>query len=168
MPQLVKGGKHVFGWSLVGAAGRIVIPPEAYVEYGFAGSERLIVRPSSRSSRGFVLGSPQVLRQTVLGLVLDECPSLGTFTIPEGATVRYKGKPYCWVTLDDAGVTIPPPTLAEYGVVTGGRLAVIRGSGLALSFLAEGPIVEEARRHPELEVFGAEAYTGEGKADGPS
>ena len=29
MPQLVKGGKHVFGWSLVTAGGEVLIPPEA-------------------------------------------------------------------------------------------------------------------------------------------
>ena len=28
MPQLVKGGKHVFGWSKVGNNGVIKIPPE--------------------------------------------------------------------------------------------------------------------------------------------
>jgi hypothetical protein len=33
MPQLVKGGKHTFGWSRVGKTGRIIIPPEALTEY---------------------------------------------------------------------------------------------------------------------------------------
>ena len=33
MPQLVKGGKYIFGWSKVGKEGKIKIPPEAYEEY---------------------------------------------------------------------------------------------------------------------------------------
>ena len=35
MPQLVKGGKWVFGWIVVGRLKKIRIPPEAYNEYGF-------------------------------------------------------------------------------------------------------------------------------------
>jgi len=29
MPQLVKGGKWVFGWVIVGFQGELTIPPEA-------------------------------------------------------------------------------------------------------------------------------------------
>ena len=35
MPQLVKGGKYVFGWSVIGEDGGVVIPGEAVLEYGF-------------------------------------------------------------------------------------------------------------------------------------
>jgi hypothetical protein len=43
MPQLVKGGKWVFGWCVVGPAGETQIPPEAYLEYGFQSGEKLVV-----------------------------------------------------------------------------------------------------------------------------
>ena len=33
MPRLVKGGKHVYGWSEVGTAGNIAVPDEALEEY---------------------------------------------------------------------------------------------------------------------------------------
>ena len=35
MPQLVKGGKYVYGMSRVGATGNIVILPEAMQRYGY-------------------------------------------------------------------------------------------------------------------------------------
>jgi hypothetical protein len=46
-------------------------------------------------------------------------------------------------------VALPPAT----GVQPGDRLLAGRGSGLALGFLTQGPIYEEALKHPELEVF---------------
>lgn len=152
MPQLVKGGKYVFGWSRVGYDGRIGIPLEALDEYGLKESEKLIVRPGSRTSGGFSLGSLRSLEGTVLGLVLETRPELGRFTAPEGEVVEHRGKPHCWVTLRDGGVTIPPSSLERFGVRTGDRLLVVRGSGLAVSLLVKGRIVEEAEKHPELKV----------------
>ena len=153
MPQLVKGGKYVFGWCRVGHDGRIVIPLEALEEYGLEESEKLIVRPGSRTSGGFSLGSLRSLEGTVLGLVLETRPELGRFMAPEGEVVEHKGKPHCWVALRGGGVTIPPNTLERYGVTAGDRLLVVRGSGLAVSLLVKGRIVEEAAKHPALEVM---------------
>jgi hypothetical protein len=34
MPQLVKGGKWCFGWTVVPPAKRLFIPPDAWDEYG--------------------------------------------------------------------------------------------------------------------------------------
>lgn len=152
MPQLVKGGKYVFGWSRVADDGRIVIPWEALEEYGLEESEKLIVRPGSRTSGGFSLGSLRSLEGTALGLVLEARPELGKFTAPEGEIIDHRGRPHCWAALRDRGVTIPPSSLERYGVRTGDRLLVVRGSGLAVSLLVRGPIVEEAEKHPELEV----------------
>jgi hypothetical protein len=46
----------------------------------------------------------------------------------------------------DRRVILPPET----GVSPGERLLIVRGSGLALSFLQRGPIYDEAVKHPEL------------------
>ncbi|MFZ5916492.1 MAG: hypothetical protein ACOYZ7_06145 [Chloroflexota bacterium] len=35
MPQLVKGGKWVYGWVVVGPEWELTVPPEAWAAYGF-------------------------------------------------------------------------------------------------------------------------------------
>jgi bifunctional DNA-binding transcriptional regulator/antitoxin component of YhaV-PrlF toxin-antitoxin module len=152
MPQLVKGGKYVFGWTLVHAAGRIVIPPEALAEYGLRESEKLVVLPGSRTSGGFILGSREKLRRSPIGGVLDARPAL--FDVHEGAVVEFKGKPFAWARLRRGGIVLPGETLARYGVRPGDRLLVVRGSGLAVSLIVRGPIVAFARTYSEIQAFG--------------
>jgi len=48
-------------------------------------------------------------------------------------------------------VTVPP----KMGVEPGDRLLTVRGNCYGLGFVAQGPIYEEAAKHPELEVFEA-------------
>ena len=153
MPQLVKGGKHVFGWTLVGDKGKIIIPPEALEEYGLRESDKLIMIPGSKTSGGFGLGTQKILKESPLGTVLDANPALKNFRVSEKEVIEYRGKPYCWTKLINQGISVPPDTLKRYGIEVGDRLLVIRGSGLALGFAVRGPIVEEAGKHPELKVF---------------
>jgi len=66
-----------------------------------------------------------------------------------------------WVVVGQQGeVRIPPETYSEYrpktlAIQPGERLLAVRGSGLALGFLQQGPMYEEALLHPEIEVFSA-------------
>ncbi len=129
MPQLVKGGKWVFGWTVVNSAREVRIPPEAYAEYGFQSGEPVVFLTGSRRSGGCSVawkeklnGSPVPLAQHMLG---------------EG------------VIGEDELVAFPSKT----GILPGERLLVLRGSGLALGFVQRGSIYEEASRHPEIEVF---------------
>ena len=153
MPQLVKGGKYTFGWSRVGDTGRIVIPAEAVEEYRLKESEKLILVPGSKTSGGFGLASQESLKSSPLGSVVSTNPDIGEFRLPEGEIIEDKGRRYGWVELRNGGITLPPGTLEKYGIRIGDRLLVIRGSGLAIGFAVRGPIVEEAKKHPELAVF---------------
>ncbi|MGD8456556.1 MAG: hypothetical protein PVF83_09240 [Anaerolineales bacterium] len=153
MPQLVKGGKHTFGWTRVGNTGRIRIPPEALEEYQLQEAGKLLLIPGSRTSGGFALGAQEAVAQSQLGNLTDISHMLEESLTVEGELIEDKGRPYGWVVLRDGGVTIPAGTLARFGVETGGKLLVIRGSGLAVGFAVRGPIVEEALKHPELLTF---------------
>lgn len=150
MPQLVKRGKYVFGWSRVGGAGRIVIPPEALHEYDLREREKLIVLPGSRTSGGFALGRWERVQGSPLAAAF--C-LLELAQAPAGAVLEGARRPHCWVELCNGSVTIPPRTLEKYGIGIGDKLLVVRGSGLAVGLLVRGPIVEEATRHAELQVF---------------
>ena len=152
MPQLVKGGKYVYGWSVIGLDGHVVVPPEAREEYGFAESRRLVVLPASRTSGGFGLGSPDALSRSPLGARLLR--GFTTTAAAEGEAVECGGRPYGWVTLREGGVTLTPHLSAGFGVSPGDRLLVARGSGLALGFLVRGPLVATASRYAGLAVFG--------------
>lgn len=127
MPQLAKGGKWVFGWVIVGTGGEVLIPPDAFVEYGFRPGERVFITRGSQRSGGFGIGREEKLVNSPL-----QSRFIGD------STVDVSG----WVTL--------PP---EIGVQSGERLLVVRGSGLALSFLQRGPIYEQALGHLEIEIF---------------
>jgi len=130
MPQLVKGGKWVFGWVTVGREGGLRIPPEAWGEYGFQPGEEAVFLPGSRSSGGFGLSTPRLMAQ-MAGPMQTR--------ILAGGSIG-----------EDGQVKVPLPV----GVQAGDRLLAVRGSGRALGFVARGPIYEEALRHHALEVFG--------------
>jgi hypothetical protein len=153
MPQLVKGGKYVFGWSKVGYGGRIVIPPEAFSEYHFMTYKCGILIPGSKTSGGFGLTTLESLKNSHLSGILDRCPELAEFQVSEGEAVECHGKTYCWVTLHGNSIVVPIETLEKYGITSDDHILSARGSHLALGFLVRGPIVEEAKKHPEIEFF---------------
>jgi hypothetical protein len=129
MPQLVKGGKWVFGWTVVSPAGEARIPPDAYSEYDFQTGEVVVLISGSRTSGGLGIARQEKLA----GSQLTQTNRL----LGEGR-IDKKGR-----------VTFPP----ESSVQPGERLLVVRGSGLALGFVQRGRIYEEALNHPELETF---------------
>jgi hypothetical protein len=153
MPRLVKGGKHTYGWCRVGENGRILLPPEATGEYGFMDPMKLFMLPGSKKSGGFSVGSLDSISLSPIAAVLDAFPELAKFQLPEGATVEYHGRWFCWIELRDGAIQVPPETLQHYSVQIGDELLAIRGSNLAVGFAVRGPIVEEAKKHPDLMLF---------------
>jgi hypothetical protein len=127
MPQLVKGGKWVFGWCITGSTCQIQIPPQACTEYGFKPGERVLILRGSRCSGGVSLGRPEKIEKSLVKLRV-----VGETTIENNAKIKL-------------------PNVIE--IKPGERLLAVRGSGLALGFLQFGPIYEEALKHPEIESF---------------
>lgn len=131
MPRLAKGGKWVFGWVVVSPQGAIRVPPEAYAEYGFRTGEELVFLSGSRTSRGFSIGRKARIRGSEVPL---ERRAIGRATMGE-----------------EGRIVLPPGT----GALSGDRLLVGRGSGVALGFIQQGSVVMAALEHPELPVFTA-------------
>lgn len=149
MPQLVKGGKYVFGWSQVSADGSLRIPGEALDEYGFVSGDRLLLMPGSRTSRGFSVSSLGKLRDSPFYDMLVRSPLMSAGV---GEAVDVSGRCFCWVKLESGVIHVPPDALSLYGVSVGDRVLGARGSGLGIGFLVTGPIIEEARKH-NIECF---------------
>ena len=132
MPRIVKGGKWAYGWVVIGPEGEITIPPEAWREFGFQAGGEAIFTPGSRRSGGFAISTPELVGEVSQRL--------------EGATLRVLARGRF---AEGGRVTVP----LEVGVRPGDKLLALRGSSYGLGFAAQGPIHEEALKHPKLEVF---------------
>ena len=153
MPRLVKGGKYAFGWSNVSSTGRIKIPPEAIMEYNLKTGDKLIVISGSKTSGGFSIVKIDKLKSSSLSIILDNNKT-NILKIPKGEPLKKNLRVLCWTILDKDGVFfLPVNTLKLFGVSPCSRLLAIRGSGLGLGFAFKGPIINEAEKHEELEIF---------------
>ncbi|MFW9945392.1 MAG: hypothetical protein ACFFDX_01040 [Candidatus Odinarchaeota archaeon] len=154
MPQLVKGGKYIFGWSKVGENGKLIIPEEAYLEYRLNEDDKGILMSGSKRSGGFGLSSSRLLKNSPIGKMLEGFPELLNHQLEEGKLFKIKEKNYCWITIYKSGIIeIPQKTLRAFNIKLNDNLLVGRGSGLALGFIAKGPIYEEAKNHSEIPYF---------------
>jgi len=154
MPQLAKGGKYVYSWSIINEDGGILLPEEARHEYQLEPGERVILMPGSKTSGGFSIAKKSRIERSKLSDILMQNSDLAEFKIEEGKIVNVSGKILCWATIYENGqLLLPPPILEAYGVKPRDRLLVIRGSSMGIGLAAKGPLVEEARKHPEIVVF---------------
>jgi len=154
MPQLVKGGKYIFGWSKVGENGKIIIPEEAYLEYKFNEDKKGILMSGSKRSGGFGLSSNRLIRNSPIGKMLKGFPELINHQLEEVEIIKIKEKNFCWIKIYKRGIIkVPQKTSIAFKVKINDNLLVGRGSGLALGFIAKGPIYEEAKKHPEIPYF---------------
>ncbi|MEJ2629252.1 MAG: hypothetical protein P8078_11930, partial [bacterium] len=146
-------GKNAFAWSVVDEEGRRVIPADAFTEYHFRNGEKAIVMSGSKKSGGFGLTTTALLQGSPISEFLHACPQLAECTIPQGKAIKLKSKIYCWVLIDNKSIKVPLETLQMYGIKKGDYLLAVRGSGFALGFVVMGPIIQEAKKHPELKVY---------------
>lgn len=154
MPQLVKGGKYIFGWPKVGKEGKIRIPPEAYEEYNLKEDKCVILFSGSKTSGGFGLSSIRILKNSIMKEVLEKNTKLAQFKIPEGDVIKFKNKKYAWVQISEEGnIFIPEGTLEEFKIKYNDLLLSGRGSHLAIGFISKGPIYNEAKKHPDIKIF---------------
>ncbi|MFX1503446.1 MAG: hypothetical protein ACFFDH_20955 [Promethearchaeota archaeon] len=154
MPQIIKGGKYIFGWSKVGNQGKIKIPPEAFREYNLSLDECVILFSGSKTSGGFGVSSIRILRNSAMNEITEKITSLAKYKIPEGEIIEFKNRKYCLLRiLDDKSIVLPERILDAFEINTNDLLLSGRGSHLAIGFIAKGPIFEEAKKHPEIEMF---------------
>jgi hypothetical protein len=154
MPQLVKGGKYVFGWSRISEKGGIVIPAEAVKEYGLVPHTKVILLSGSKTSGGFIIARKPMLEQSSLGDILTANPDLNNFRIDEGKPIEFKKRMYCWVKIQENNMIIlGRQALEAYGIKSGDNLLSGRGSYVGLAMIAKGPIIEHAKTHPELQTY---------------
>lgn len=144
----------MFGWSPVHPDGSIRIPAEAAQEYHLEPEEKVILISGSRTSGGCVVAKKALLEKSALASVLAKNPELDRFSNPEGETIPFKGRRYCWIALRQDGVLkLPPCTLESFSIRPANHLLSIRGSSIAFVMAQKGPLVTKAAAHPEVPVF---------------
>ena len=85
MPQMTKGGKFIFGKSLLREDGSLRLPPQAVEEYQIASEGRVYLFTGSRITGGFCVTRKGLLLPSKLGHILTDMPALMDYTAGEGA-----------------------------------------------------------------------------------
>ncbi len=155
MPQVTKGGKFIFGKSMVYSDGTIQIPTQAVAEYQIADEGRVYLFTGSKISGGFCVTRKRLLYPSKLGHILDDVPQLLNYTSKPGDFIKYKGRYYCWVNISKTGQIVLTKEMMEFlGIKIGIHLLSIRGSDIALTMAAKGPLCEKAENYDgEIPLF---------------
>ena len=155
MPQMNKGGKYIFGKSLIREGGEIQLPPMAVSEYDIAAEGRVYLFTGSKSTGGFCVTRRGLLQPSKLRHILIENAFLLTYSVPEGAFSPYKGRSYCWTSSSpDGKLLLTQEMLSFLRLTLGMELLCIRSSDIAFTMGAKGPLLEKEKLFDgEIDVF---------------
>lgn len=103
MPQMNKGGKFIFGKSLIRTDGILQIPPQAIEEYHIADEGKIYLFTGSKITGGFCITRKNLLYPSKLGHILDDMPMLLHYSAQSGEFLKYKGRSYCWTAISQEG-----------------------------------------------------------------
>jgi hypothetical protein len=158
MPQLVKGGKYIFGWTLINKDFKIRIPDETYDEYKFTETDKLIILSGSKSSGGFSVITPNSIinskfSKNIIRLVGYEKVK-NSFTTDKLEIIKLGERVISWTSIDkERYFRLSIELISLLNINIGDKLLVGRGSGLGPAFIAKGTIYKEALKHKDLLEF---------------
>lgn len=99
MPQMNKGGKFIFGKSLIRSDLTVHLPAQAIKEYNATVEGKIYLFTGSKITGGFCVTRKGLLAPSKLGHILTGNPALQNYQTAEGEFVKYKGRSYCWVNI---------------------------------------------------------------------
>lgn len=145
MPQMNKGGKYIFGMSVIREDGSIQFPTQAVEEYRIADEGKVYLFTGSKSTGGFCVTRRGLLLPSTLGKILEETPALRDYTAKQGEFILYKGRSYCWTEITQSGQIILTAEMMNFLEIQPGMpLLSIRSSDIAFTMGAKGPLLEKA------------------------
>lgn len=148
MPQMNKGGKYIFGMSLIREDGSVRFPTQAVEEYHIADEGKVYLFTGSKSTGGFCVTRQGLLFPSMLGKILEETPALRDYTAKQGEFISYKGRSYCWTEITPSGQIILTAEMMNFlEIQPGMRLLSIRSSDIAFTMGAKGPLLEKAENY---------------------
>ena len=155
MPQMNKGGKFIFGRSIIRDGYKIMLPPQAVSEYDITCEGKVYLFTGSKSTGGFCVTRKGLLLHSKIGNILTDNRALSEYFLPPLEFVKYKGRSYCWAEITDGGViTLDEKSAKFLGIEIGMKLLSIRSSDIAFTMGAKGPLIEKAENYSgEIPVF---------------
>ena len=155
IPQMNKGGKFIFGKSLIRTDGTLRIPPQAMEEYHIADEGKVYLFTGSKITGGFCVTRKGLLHPSKLGHILDDTPPLLDYSAGSGEFIKYKGRSYCWVEISQEGQILLTKKMMDFLKVRPGmELLSIRSSDIAFTMGAKGPLLEKAENYDgEIPLF---------------
>lgn len=155
MPQMNKGGKFIFGKSVIGENGNIQIPPQAIEEYDIVAEKRVYLFTGSKSTGGFCVTRKGLLQPSKLGHILTDNPDLMNCTSGYGQFIKYKGRSYCWADISKTGqIVLTKEMMSFLKLKPGMKLLSIRSSDIAFTMGAKGPLLEKSENYEgDIDIF---------------
>ena len=155
MPQLNKGGKFIFGKSLIREDLTIHLPPQAITEYNATTEGKVYLFTGSKITGGFCVTRKGLMEPSKLGHILSDNPALQNYQTPEGDFIKYKGRSYCWVNISGTGVIQLNQKMVNFlNLEIGMELLSIRSSDIAFTMGAKGPLLEKAENYDgEITIY---------------
>ena len=129
MPQLNKGGKYVFGLSIISPENKIKIPDDTLKTY---------------LTGVFCVNTKKLLLDSKLEHILKDCITLSNYELKEGDFIKYKGRFYSWVSISSDGIIqLPNSTMQFLNLTVGDILMSIKSSDIAFTMGAKGPLMDK-------------------------
>lgn len=155
MPQMNKGGKFIFGKSLIREDLTAHLPPQALSEYNATMEGKVYLFTGSKITGGFCVTRRGLLKPSKLGHILTDNQALQNYQTAEGEFIKYKGRSYCWVSITGTGVIQLNRELVNFlNLEIGMELLSIRSSDLAFTMGAKGPLLEKAENYDgEITIY---------------
>ena len=148
MPQMNKGGKFIFGKSLIRDDLSIHLPIQALIEYNATAEGKVYLFTGSKVTGGFCVTRKGLLEPSKLGHILTDNPTLYNYQTTEGEFIKYKGRSYCWISISESGVIqLNQKILYFLNLKIGIELLSIRSSDIAFTMGATGPLLEKANNY---------------------
>lgn len=148
MPQMNKGGKFIFGKSIIRDGGVLYFPKQAICEYDITTEGKVYLITGSKSTGGFSVTRKGLLEVSKLGHILTDNPELRDYTLPSGNFIKFKGRAYAWTDISkDGKIALTKEMLSLLKITIGMKLLSIRSSDIAFTMGAYGRLIEESMKH---------------------
>ena len=155
MPQMNKGGKFIFGKSLIRDNLTIHLPTQALTEYNATAEGKVYLFTGSKVTGGFCVTRKGLLEPSKLGHILTDNPTLLNYQTAEGEFVKYKGRSYCWVNISENGIIQLNQQILDFlNLKIRMGLLSIRSSDIAFTMGATGPLLERVDNYEgEIKIY---------------